>query len=80
MPAARGSARVVRAAIGRTRQTAFDHREHFVERDAATPLDLHVEKLRLLLVHGRCRERDVVGPVWELRDLGDEWRSVITFS
>jgi hypothetical protein len=41
----------------------FDEREHFVERHPPPAVDLLIEKSRLLVIDGRCRERDVVGAV-----------------
>jgi hypothetical protein len=56
----------------RTAQPAFDDREDFVERYAAAAVDLLIEKSRLLIIDGRCRQRHVVGSVGKLRDLGEE--------
>jgi hypothetical protein len=54
------------------RYTLLDYREHFVERCAAAAVDLLGEKLRLLVIDGRCRGRHAVGAVGKLRDFGDE--------
>jgi hypothetical protein len=57
---------------GCTGQPVFDHREHFVERHPTAAVDFLIEKLRLLIVDGGCRQRDVVGAVGKLRDFGEE--------
>jgi hypothetical protein len=46
--------------------------QHFVERHAAAAVDLLIEKLGLLVIDSRCRQRDVVRAVRKLRDLGEE--------
>jgi hypothetical protein len=55
-----------------TGQSAFDHREDLVERHPAAAVYFLIEKLRLLVIDGRCRQRDVVRAVGKLRDLGEE--------
>jgi hypothetical protein len=53
-------------------QALYDDVEHFGERYAPPTFDLLIKKLRLLVVYGRCRQRDVVVAVGKLHDLGEE--------